>query len=461
MARTVDMVIKGGVLVNGKEMRKADVYIKDGLVDSIEQEKGETVGRQVVDAAGKFVLPGIIDAHCHPVYADRIDTLSQSAAHGGITTLIPYIGAVKAWGKTGGLLDAVKDFIEEGQKTSAVDFGIHCTLVHDDIETVASVIPKLVDLGVISFKGFMAFSKRGMKLEDNELMKVMETIAGSGALLGVHAENGTIIDYLEDKFAGQGNLGPEFYHPSHPNLVEAEAVFRILTLAQIMKCPLYLPHLSARESLEVVRLFKKWGGLKLRTETCTHYLTLTDAEMKKRGSLAKVGPPLRETKDIEEMWRAVSDGTIDVIGSDAAGLLMKSKEPIRENIFKAASGFPGVETMFTVAYDEGINKGRLTLPQLVKLTCENPAKIFGLYPKKGILQKGSDADVVIFDPALSYTVKAESQHLKCDYTMYDGRKCLGSPVLVLQRGKVLVENGELKAEAGLGKYLAGKPGLGD
>ena len=206
MTRTVDIAIKGGVVVNGKEMRKADVYIKDGRVDSIEQEKGETVARHVVDAAGKFVLPGIIDAHCHPVYADRIDTLSQSAAHGGITTLIPYIGAVKAWGKTGGLLDAVKDFIEEGQKTSVVDFGIHCTLVHDDIETGASVIPKLVDLGVISFKGFMAFSKRGMKLEDNELMKVMETIAGSGALLGVHAENGTIIDYLEDKFAGQGNL---------------------------------------------------------------------------------------------------------------------------------------------------------------------------------------------------------------------------------------------------------------
>jgi dihydropyrimidinase len=185
-------------------------------------------------------------------------------------------------------------------------------------------------------------------------------------------------------------------------------------------------------------------------------LTLTDEEMKKRGSLAKVGPPLREKKDVEEMWRAVKEGLIDVIASDAAGYTVKGKEPVWGDIFKAASGLPGVETMFTVVYDEGVNKGKITLPQLVKLTCENPAKIFGLYPKKGTLKEGSDADVVIFDPTLSYTIKAENQHLKADYSMYEGRGCLGAPVWVMQRGKILVENGQLKAEPGQGRYLPGK-----
>jgi dihydropyrimidinase len=454
--KSADIAIKGGVLVNSEEMKRGDIFIKDGLVDSIERGESTRSAQRVIDATGKFVLPGIIDAHLHPVYADRIDTLSQSAAFGGITTLIPYIGAVKAWGKTSGLFDAVKDFIEEGEKSSVIDFGIHCTLMRDDMETVDTVIPKLVELGVVSFKAFMAYSKRGMMLKDEELMKVMEIITKTRALFAVHAESGTMVDYLEDKFISQGNLGPEYYHPSHPNMAETEAVFRIIALARTMKCPLYLPHLSAWESLEVVRLFKEWGEPRLYTETCTHYLTLTDEEMKKRGSLAKVGPPLREKKDVEEMWRAVKEGMIDVIASDAAGYTVKGKEPIWGDIFKAPSGLPGLETMFTVVYDEGVNKGKITLPQLVKLTCENPSKIFGLYPKKGILKEGSDADLVIFDPTLPYTIKAENQHLKADYSMYEGRECLGGPVLVMQRGKILVENGRLKAEDGKGKYLPGK-----
>jgi dihydropyrimidinase len=200
-------------------------------------------------------------------------------------------------------------------------------------------------------------------------------------------------------------------------------------------------------------MFKKWGKIRLFTETCPHYLTLTDEEVKKRGSLAKVGPPLRQKRDVENMWNAVEEGLIDVIGSDAAGNTVRAKEPIWENIFKAPGGLPGIETLFTVVYDEGVNKGRITLPQLVKLTCENPAKIFGLYPEKGVVKEGSDADIVIFDPTISHTIKAENQHLKTDYSMYEGRECLGAPILVMQRGRILVENGELKAQAGQGLYL--------
>jgi dihydropyrimidinase len=195
---------------------------------------------------------------------------------------------------------------------------------------------------------------------------------------------------------------------------------------------------------------------KLFAETCAHYLTLTNEEMIRRGSLAKVGPPLREKTDVEEMWEAIREGLIDVIASDAAGYTMKNKEPIWENIFKAPSGLPGVETLFTVVYDEGVNKGRVTLPLLVKAMCENPARIFGLYPRKGVLMEGSDADIVLFDPTVAHTIRAKEQHLKADYTMYEGRECLGSPVLVMQRGRILVENGVLKAAAGQGRFLPGK-----
>ncbi len=454
--KNADMTIKGGILVNSKGMRQADIFIKDGIVDSIEPHNSARPASKIIDASGKFVLPGIIDAHLHPVYADKIDTLSKAAACGGITTLIPYIGAVKAWGKTGTILDAVKDFIEEGEKNSVVDFGIHCTLTRNDMDKMATMIPKVVEMGVISFKAFMAYARRGMKLEDNELMKIMEILVENGALLAVHAENGSILDYLEDRLIAQGNLGPEYYSSSHPSLTEAEAIFRILALAKVIKCPIYLPHISTCESLKVIKLFRDWGKPVFFTETCPHYLTLTHEEMKKRGALAKMAPPLRNRKDIEEIWRAIEEGLIDVISSDAAGHLVKAKEPLWDNIFKSPYGIPGLDTMFTVVYDEGINKGRINLPRLVELTCENPARIFGLYPRKGVLQEGSDADVVVFDPGISHTIKAKNKHLKVDYSMYEGRVCLGTPLLVIQRGKILLEKGELKGERGQGKYIPGE-----
>ncbi len=456
-SKAADVVIKGGAIVNSKGIMPGNLFIKDGLVESIEKVGSARPASRVIDATGKFVLPGAIDVHVHPVYADGMETISQSAAHGGVTTLIGYMGSNPSWGQSGSAVNVIKKFIEETEKLSIIDFGIHASLFQRDMERVEIEIPELVELGTTSFKTFMAYSKRGMKLEDGDLMKVMELTAQNKALFITHAENGAIIDYLEAKFRSQGKLGPEYFLPSQPNLAEAEACFRIATLASIIKCPIYLPHLSAKESLEVVRLFKRWGEPTLFAETCSHYLAITDDEVKKRGSLLKVAPPLRKEEDVEAMWRAVEEGVIDVIGSDAAGYLMKKKEPIWEDIFKAPYGLPGVETVFTVPYDAGINKGRnVTLCNLVKLICENPAKIFGLYPKKGVLEKGSDADVVIFDPTLSHIIKSENQHLKSDYTVFEGRECLGAPVLVMLRGNILVEKGKLKAVSGLGQYLPRK-----
>jgi len=451
--KTARTAIKGGILVNNQGMEPADIYIKDGVIDSVERGESQKTADHIIDASGKFVLPGIIDVHLHPVYADRMNTLSQAAPLGGITTLVPYIGAVKAWGKTGTLLDAVKDFITESEKSSMVDFATHCSLTLNDMDTIDEMIPAAVEMGVISFKVFMAYARRGMKLEDEHILKIMEIIAKNKALLAVHAENGSIVDYLEDKFIAEGNLTPEFFPLSHPNISEAEAIFRILALSNIVKCPLYLAHVSARESLDVLRLYKSWGKRDFYTETCTHYLTFTDEELLTKGSLAKMAPPLRKKEDVDALWKAAADGRIDVISSDAAGHSIKNKEPIRDNIFQSPNGIPGLETMFTVAYDEGVNRNRISLPRLVELTCENPARIFGLFPRKGALQEGSDADVLIFDPDAVQTIAAKNYPLKVGYSLYEGRECMGAPYLVMQRGKILLEKGILKAEPGQGLYI--------
>ena len=448
-----ETAIKGGVLVNSQGMRPADIFIKDGIIDSIEPGESRKSASNVIDATGKYVLPGIIDAHLHPVYADRIDALSRAALLGGITTLIPYIGAVKAWGKTGNLIDAVKDFIEEGERTSSVDFGVHCSLTLNDMETIEETIPASIELGVNSFKIFMAYARRGMKLEDEQILKIMEIIASNKALLAVHAENGSIIDYLEDRSIAQGKIAPEYFSSTHPNISEAEAVFRILALSDIVRCPVYLAHISTHQSLDVLKLYKEWGKRDFFTETCTHYLTFTDKELHTKGSLAKMSPPLRKKGDRDALWKAAAYGPVYVIGSDAAGHTIEDKEPIRGNVFKSPNGIPGSETMFMVAYDEGVNKGRISISRLVELTCENPAKIFGLFPRKGVLQEGSDADVLVFDPNAIQTVRAKDYPLKVGYSLYEGRECSGSPSLVMQRGRILMEEGRLKGEPGKGKYI--------
>jgi dihydropyrimidinase len=449
-----DYWIRNGVVVSGRGLHAADVVVRDGIIESVGDPPEPIVDAREIDASGKLVLPGIIDAHLHPVYADRIDTLSRAAVTGGVTTLIPYVGAVKAWGQGGDLVESVKAFIEEGESHSLVDFGVHCTFTQNEMTGVDRSIPELISMGVASFKGFTAYKKRGMKLEDEELLKVMGLIAEQGGLFATHCENGPVLDHLEESYQARGWTRPECYPPTHPGIAEAEAVFRVLTLAQVVGCPMYLPHLSARESLDVVALFRKWQRQTIFTETCPHYLTLTAETLKTAGTPAKMSPPLREAEDLDALWDAVATDKIDVIGSDAAGHSLAANEPHFSDVFSAPNGIPGVDTLFTVTYDAGINRGRMTLPQLVRMTSENPARIFGLFPRKGILAPGSDADLVIFDPNRLHTIPDKNPCAKVDYSLYAGRRCLGAPELVMQRGQVVFAGGEVREGGRSGCYLA-------
>ena len=451
-----DVHIRGGVVVDSRTLRLADVFIRDGLVDSVEPPGSDRKARRVIDARGKFVLPGIVEAHLHPVYADRLDTLSRAAVHGGITTLIPYIGAVKAWGVEGNLWDAVNYFIDEGARDSVIDFGLHCSLVAGDMAELEKLVPRICERGVRSFKGFMAYRKRGMFLSDADLLRILAALRDSGGLFCVHAENGDLCDYLEDGFAKEGKTGPEWYGPSRPGITEAEATFRILSFANVLDCPMYVVHVSTKMAMDVIRLYRQWNKAPIYAETCTHYLTLTDEDTKRLGTLAKVSPPLRGRDDVDAMWDAVRDGSVDVIGSDTAGHMLKTKEPRFGNIFTAASGLPGQETMFTVTYDEGFNRRGVSLPRLVELMTEKPARIFGLWRRKGALLRGSGADVLIFDPTREHVIEAAKTHTRTDYSMYEDRRVLGAPELVMQRGEILLENGELKATKGRARFLEAK-----
>ncbi len=445
MAKSFDILIQKGSVVTGSGIRKADVGIQGEKIVSVAPGISPEKASQVIDASGKYVMPGVIDVHVHPVYEDDMGGLSRTAAYGGTTTLIHF-----AYAKPGmKLIDTIKQYQEEGLRKSYLDFGIHGALF--DPSSQIEEIPKAFDLGVSSFKMFMTYAKLKWMTDDYHLTAAMDIIAGCGGLAMVHAENGLVTDYLEDRSLKRGEDQKKFFLKTRPDLLEAEAIFRALAISAITRCPLYIVHLSTARGVIPIQQART-EGRHVYVETCPQYLTMTDTKLQKLGPLAKIGPPLRAEKDRLGLWKAIQKGVIDVVASDHAPKAKKLEDPF----FEAPYGSPQSETMLTVTYDEGVNKKRIKPSKLVQLFSENPAKIFGLYPEKGTIQEGSDADLVVFDPKYAYTIKHENQHSGAPYTLYEGRKCIGKPVLTIQRGKILVEDGEMKGKPGEGRFLATK-----
>ena len=467
-AEKADVLVTGGLLVSGQGISRRDISIKDGRVLELAGDLSQREAGRTIDASGRYVLPGAIDAHCHPVYADKMDQYSICAAYGGVTTVIAFIGNVSAWGFSGYTPDVIKGFIDEGERLSYIDFSVHGAYTAADEDTLGKSVPELIRMGVISFKVFLAYRRRGMMISDDGLIKVMDLAARDGGLPMVHAENGCCIDYLTDRFTAEGKTSAEWFLPAQPNILEAEGVHRAAVFSQVVGCPLYPVHLSTHEALPLVAHFREQGH-PIFTETCPHYLTLTNDEVLRKGALGKVGPPLRQQEDCDALWGGLADGTIDVVASDSGGFTRLNKlaggmtsqtagEPVQasgENIFEARYGLNTIEFMVPVVWSYGVNRGRISLPRLVQVFCENPAKIFGLYPKKGCLQAGSDADLVIWDPAAVHLV--DRQHGATDFSSFEGFELLGMPELTMQRGSVVMEKGEIVGRAGSGRFLPGDP----
>ena len=296
------------------------------------------------------------------------------------------------------------------------------------------------------------YKKRGMMVEDEDILRIMDALAENDALSMVHAENGPAVDYLWEKQVADGNVGNDVFIEVHRDLLEAEAILRAVALAESVCCPLYIPHIAVKEGIDVLRRIKHSLRMPLFMETCPHYLLLTNDEVLKRGALAKIAPPIREVHDSEALWSALQDGFINTVGTDHAAI-KKEKKLKSNHILDAPYGAPGIELLLPLMYSEGVRKGRISLGRMVQVLCENPAKIFGLFPKKGALVPGADADLVVFNSEKKQVCKAETQHSNAGFCLYEGIETTGAPEIVMQRGKILLEEGNLNAQFGDGRYL--------
>jgi len=442
MSEHLDVLVRGGLVVTAQGIARADVGMHDGKVAEIAPQIAQERAARVIDATSKLVLPGVVDVHVHPVYLDNLGGASVTAAYGGVTTMIHY-----AYVKPGErVIPTLEKFRNDGLAHSLLDFALHGGLF--DVEHQLEDVPAAFKLGVTSFKVFMTYAKLRWMTNDYWLTALMDVVAKERGLVMVHAENGLATDYLEDKYLREGRPPAEVFTAMCPALLEAEAINRAMSLAQVMGCPLYVPHVSAAACLEPLRRARKLGW-KVYGETCPQYITLTEGTTLRMGPLAKIGPPLRMPEDNEALWQGLADGTLVTVASDHAP---KSKR-WEDDFFQAPFGSPQIETMLTVVYHAGINGGKISLPRLVEVMSETPAKLFGLYPQKGTLQVGSDADLVILDPTRRHTLSAASQHSGAGYTLYEGREVTGAPILTMQRGEVIVEEGRLVAQPGRAHFL--------
>jgi dihydropyrimidinase len=294
----------------------------------------------------------------------------------------------------------------------------------------------------------MPYIKEGWTTDDYHLMKAMDMLAELGGMAMVHAENGGAVDYLEDKLlTGPDAVG--HFVATHPAAMEEEAIFRAIRMAEVTGCPLYIPHNTTARAMRHIRDARE-AGLPVFAETCPQYLTLTEAVIEERGALAKIGPPIRTAEDRAALWEALADGTIQVVGTDHAP---KHKD-VEGNFLEQPFGSPQIETLLPLVYDGGVNAGHVSPVRVAQVLSENPARIFGLYPRKGTVAVGSDADLVVFDPQRAFTIRAGNQHTNAGYTLYEGHTVLGWPEASFQRGHRVLWEGEVVAEPGAGRFLA-------
>jgi dihydropyrimidinase len=462
-ARGVDLVVRGGRVVTATDDFEASVAVKDGRIAAIAPEALLPPADRVIDAAGKIVFPGLIDCHLHvgPEYDDW-QTSALAAARTGLTSLVPFVTVDE--GET--LPAATRRLREEAERVSTLDFGFHFILDHEP--RLLDGLAEAVRLGVRSFKMFMTYKKRGKRMVSDEfLCKAMERLAALEAVCQLHCENGDILCYLEDKAIAEGRTAPTDFPATCPDWAEEEAINRAILVGRLTGCPVYVVHLSTRLGLERIKRAQA-EGQRVWAETCPQYLLLSDAEMARLGPFAKIGPPLRPEggPDRDAMWAGLAGGYIHTVASDHAPRPPRFKEPGRSNIFVDAQGkpipfgAPSLETLAPLAYSEGVARRGLPLSWMARVLAENPARIFGLFPRKGAIRVGADADLTIWDPAAEWTIE-QRQHLSvAGYTPYEGWRVRGRPWMTLVRGHVVLNpDGALEQKPGFGHFLPEAPPL--
>lgn len=449
-----DLIIKNGTIVTAADTFKANVGIKDEKVVEVGLDlQGES--DKVYDAKGMYLIPGGIDAHTHldmpfggTFSSDDFFTGTRAAAIGGTTSIIDF--AVQPQGKT--LHDTIDIWREKADNKAVIDYGIHIAVTQMN-ERTKKEIPQVISEGYSSFKVFMVYDN--MRVDDLSLIEVLKCASEAGGLIGVHAENYFVIKYLVEKLLSEKKVDPKYHAVSRPALCEEEAANRAIKMSEIANAPLHVVHVSCEESARIIKEARE-KGLPVMGETCPQYLLLDESRYDEpgfNGSKYVMSPPLRDKKNNEALWKLINDGVLQTIATDHCPFFMEQKEMGKEDFSKIPNGAPGIELRVPLMYSEGVDKGRISLNKFVEITSTNNAKIFGMYPKKGTIAIGSDADIVVLDPNKEVVVSGEILHENVDYTPFEGFKLKGYPVATFSRGELIAENGEYLGEKGRGQFV--------
>jgi dihydropyrimidinase len=459
-----DLLIKNGLVVTEDAEETCDIICSGEKIKQVGKDLSAP-DADIINAAGKVVIPGGVDAHTHlcldtgtAKVSDDFYTGTIAAAWGGTTAVVDHPG----FGPAGCSLDhQIKKYRELAGGNAVIDYGFHGVIQRVD-ESVLGMMETLAEEGVTSHKVYTTY---GCKLSDRDIYRVLERAKALGVLIAVHAENDGVIGFLREKFRAEGNVSPRYHPLSRPAEAEAEAVNRMILLAKMAgDAPLYIVHLTNALALEFVKNARAGGRQNLYAETCPQYLLLDEGLYSRPGMDGLkylMCPPLRGAADREALWRGlapdIDKAAIDTVATDHCPFFFETQKVLGKDDFtKCPSGAPGIEERIPLMYSEGVAKNRISLRRFTELCCATPAKLFGLYPQKGVIKEGSDADIVIIDPAKREVLSREKLHANVDYTAYEGVEAQGYPVCTVSRGEVIIRDGVASARPGRGKFIKRK-----
>jgi dihydropyrimidinase len=455
----VNTLIKNGTIVTAEGEYRGDVYIEGETISQI-GVKLDLPADTVIDATGRYVIPGGIDVHTHmdmpfggTTSSDDFETGTRAAAHGGTTTIVDF--AIQDHGKS--LRQGWETWMAKAEGKAVIDYGLHL-IMREFTPELGREMKDMVDEGVTSFKLFMAYPGVFM-MDDAGIFQAMQRSGEVGATICMHAENGGVIDVLVRQALGRGQTEPKYHAITRPARAEAEATHRAISLAEIADVPVYIVHLSAAPALDMVTQARD-RGIPAFAETCPQYLFLSYDNYEEAGfggAKYVMSPPLRARETQDALWRGLVGNDLQLVSTDHCPFCMKEKELGLEDFSKIPNGAPGVETRLMLLYDGGVRAGRISRSRWVEICSTAPAKIFGMYPKKGAVAPGSDADLVIWDPDKRVTLSHKTLHMRADYNPYEGRRVTGAAETVLSRGRVVVDKGSFTGAKGQGRYLRRAP----
>jgi dihydropyrimidinase len=451
----MSILIKNGRIITATDDYVADIYIEGETISAIGKNLNVKADNEI-DASGKLVMPGGIDPHVHldmpfmgTYSSDNYETGTRAALYGGTTTVIDFI--LQTQGKS--LQSALQEWKGRSDNNAVGDYSFHMAVTDFNDETKKEIKHFIEVEGITSFKTFMAY-KGALMIDDRQMIGLMEEVKKQGGLINVHATNGDMIDYLIAKHRSEGKLAPLYHYLSQPEVTEAEASERFVDMSNYTGCPGYIVHLTCEGALNAVRNATK-RNQNVFVETCIQYLIL-DASLYEQdfeGAKWVMSPPLREKKDQETLWAGLNQGLVNVVATDHCPFMWAQKLMGKDDFSKIPNGHPAIENRMELLFSEGVNKGRITLNKYVEVASTNAAKIFGMFPKKGTIAVGSDADIVIFDANEKHTLSAKTHHMNVDYSGYEGWEVKGKVKTVMLRGQIAIDNNECKISKGYGQFV--------